>query len=107
MKLDKKLCFVAPAWFAGSLLICLTWVVPATSQPNSPPIVTTGPIVVFTQLQPEMVVFKPYRRPPRPSMPEQIFDPVKEFELMRHRSLDLIDMRDRYQPRTDLKESDK
>jgi hypothetical protein len=111
MKLDTKSFFLAAACFAAGFLLCLALVSPAPRQQSSSPVMATAPMLAFTQFQPRpfhltQVFVPPGGLLPRPVIRgERGYDPQAEIEMMKHRSLDLIDTRD--QSQIELKESKK
>src|SRR6185436_13556652 len=119
MKIDTKSLFLAAACFAAGFLLCLTLVRPAPGPRPSPPVLTTSPMMAFTQFQPRPFhIF--WTQDARPNThvtiriqsesPSTLFhrrivaDPLGD-PLSRIRSLDLIDTH--YQPHLDLRESGK
>ena len=102
MKLDGKLFFLTAVSFVAGFLACLV-MVSSTSKPR--PIVagvTAVPTMTLTQIQPQPfhIVKWPIdmvwiqNSEPRVTAPPRITrDPLDEIEMMKHRSVDLIDTR--------------
>ena len=107
MKLNIKLFVVAAFAFAAGFGACLLLGIATSREQTSSPTVPAGLAVAFTQAQPEMIVLPPSRRSPLERRAQQATGFVPETELRQSRSLDLIDTRDRYQPKMDLKETHK
>jgi len=107
MKLDTKSFFLAAVCFAAGFLLCLTLVSPAPRRQPLSPVIATSPMLAFTQFQPRpfhIVLTQKFGQ--RLPAPERIArDPLDEIEMMKHRSLHLIDTRT--QPQFDLKEAQK
>jgi len=106
MKLNLKLFLAVGTGFAAGFFACLKLNSALSPGAACPSVVTPGPVVAFTQLQRELIVLPPT---PRTSFPRGVKDTdlfVPEIELRQSRSLDLIELRDRY-PRMDLEETDK
>jgi hypothetical protein len=107
MKLDTKTLFAAAVSFVAGFLLCFALFNSAPKQQPPLPLATANPTLAFTQFQPRafhVVLTQSFG--PRLSIPVRASrDPLEEIEMMKHRSVDLIDRRS--QPWIDLKESDK
>src|SRR5262245_10511108 len=95
MKLATKTFFLAAVCFAAGFLLCLALVSPAPRQQPSSTVVAASPMPAFTQFQPapfHIVLTQKFGE--RLRAPVRIIrDPLVETEMMKHRSLDLIDTR--------------
>ena len=107
MKLDSKIFLLIVVCFISGFLLCLILVGPAPQQRPTTAVGTTIPMLAFTQFQPQtfhIVLTQEFDL--RLSAPARITDdPFGEIELMKHRSLHLIDTRS--QPQIDMKELEK
>jgi|GEM_PF-2687263 len=107
MKLNIKLFFVAALSFAAGFVACLVLGVSMSRDRSSTPVTATSSTVAFAQAQPEMIVLRPFHRPPLQQKVQDTINFVPEIELIQPRSLHLIDARARFQQQSDFKELDK
>src|SRR2546422_5682308 len=106
MKLDSKKILMAVGSFVAGFLLCLLLLRPSPMPQRISPVVVTGPVMASTQFQPQTFhIVLPQSESPRMIIRDIVRDPLEEIEMMKHRSVDLIDTR--YQPQIDLKGLDK
>ena len=104
MKLDKRMLLLAVVCFTFGFLLCLALVSPKSRSQPSAPLLAPNPTLAFTQFQPRIFDMASTQKfaETLPAPVLIIRSPIDEIEMMKPRSLDLIDAR--IQPEMDLKE---